>query len=196
MRSEAERHLYVLSGPSGSGKTTICKRLFREIPELNYSVSVTTRAARPDEVEGRDYHFVSAAEFERLLSSHSFAEWAEVHGNRYGTLKSELEMKTTGDRYCLLDVDVQGARSLRAFSPHGRFIFIVPPDVEELRRRLEKRDTETPEVIALRLRNAIKEMESSADFDYIVVNDDLERAFQEVKSIIIREKGATDGTAH
>jgi len=188
MSPVCERRICIISGPSGAGKTTIYKRLLAEHDWLAYSVSATTRPPRPDEVDGRDYHFVSQVEFERMLAADAFAEHALVHGNNYGTLKSELEEKTCGDRICILDIDIQGAARLRGLYPGALKIFIQPPDVKALECRLLGRSTESEDVRRTRLANAIRELEDARFFDYCVTNDCFEQAYSKVREIIARHK--------
>jgi guanylate kinase len=183
--------ILILSGPSGSGKSTIYKAAIGELGGIEFSVSCTTRGPRPGEVDGRDYHFISRERFDALVAEHAFAEHAEVHGNCYGTLKSELLGRIQRGIDVLLDIDVQGAAQLRAlcsdsaeFCEACEFIFIMPPTFEELERRLRARGTETEESILRRLANAKGEMAHSTEYDHIIVNDDLDRAVREFISLI------------
>lgn len=178
--------VFVIAGPSGSGKTTIYKRLLKEEPGINFSVSATTRPPRQGEVDGQDYHFLSREEFLRRREAGDFVEWAEVHGNYYGTLHDELRKKTAGGRVCVLDVDVQGAASLRSGGLDADFIFIVPPSLEILEERLRTRGTEDEAALSLRLKNAAKELAAARQFDYVVVNDRLDQAYAEVRDLIIK----------
>ena len=164
----------VISAPSGTGKTTLIKRLRKEFPTFGYSVSCTTRAPRDGEVDGRDYHFLSRERFVELRDQGHFAEWAEVHGNFYGTpLPPVREMLAKGQDI-LFDIDVQGAAQLRKNMPDARFLFILPPSVEELERRLRGRGLDSEEVILRRLANARAEMQEAPHYDALIVNDDLE----------------------
>lgn len=181
----------ILSGPSGSGKSTIYKAAIAELGGIEFSVSCTTRPPRPGEVDGKDYHFISRGKFDELVSENAFAEHAEVHGNCYGTLKTELLGRVRRGIDVLLDIDVQGAAQLRAlcsdsaeFCDACEFIFIMPPSFEELERRLRSRGTETEESILRRLANAKGEMEHANEYDHIIVNDDLTRAVGEFISLI------------
>ena len=182
----------ILSGPSGSGKSTIYKAAIGDLGGIEFSVSCTTRQPRPGEVDGRDYYFISHEKFNALVAEHAFAEHAEVHGNCYGTLKSELLDRVRRGIDVLLDIDVQGAAQLRAlcadsseFCEACEFIFIMPPSFEELERRLRARGTETEESILRRLANAKGEMEHANEYDHIIVNDDLDRAVREFTELIL-----------
>jgi len=177
----------ILSAPSGGGKTTIAKTLLSRREDLGYSVSCTTRAPRPTEVPGRDYYFISRAEFLAKREEGAFAESAVVHGNLYGTLRSEVERVLATGRHVVMDIDVQGAvQFMRAF-PHSVTIFILPPSAEVLLERLRARQTESPAQLAARLQSALQELQQVAEYEYIVVNDDLERAISSVESIIDAE---------
>jgi guanylate kinase len=172
--------MVVISGPSGSGKSTICKKLLED-PRVVFSVSATTRAKRPGEVHGRDYHFISPDEFRRKIEKGEFIEHAEVFGNLYGTLRGPLEQALKEGKTYLLEIDVQGALQLMAMGEKGVFVFISPPDFEVLRRRLQKRGTETPEVLERRLHKAEDEYRERVKYDHVVINDDLDRAVAEVR---------------
>ena len=184
--------ILILSGPSGSGKSSIYKAALGGIGGIEFSVSCTTRQPRPGEVDGRDYYFITREKFDSLVAEDAFAEHAEVHGNCYGTLKSELLDRVRRGIDVLLDIDVQGAAQLRAlcsdsseFCQACEFIFIMPPSFEELERRLRARGTETEESILRRLANAKGEMEHAHEYDHIIVNDDLARAAQEFTDLIL-----------
>jgi guanylate kinase len=177
----------ILSAPSGGGKTTIAKTLLGRRQDLGYSVSCTTRAPRSSEVAGRDYYFISRAEFLAKREEGAFAESAVVHGNLYGTLRSEVERVLAAGRHVVMDIDVQGAvQFMRAF-PHSVTIFILPPSAEVLLERLRARKTESAAQLAARLQSALQELQQVAEYEYIVVNDDLERAVSSVESIIDAE---------
>jgi guanylate kinase len=177
----------VLSAPSGAGKTTIAKRLLATRLDLGYSVSCTTRASRAGEVEGQDYHFLSRAEFDARVARGEFAEWAEVHGQRYGTLRSEVERILASGRHVMLDIDVQGARQVTAAFPDAVTIFVVPPSVEVLVARLLGRKSEDAAALALRLRNARMELLEAPRYQHLVENDDLDRATARVAEILAEE---------
>ena len=180
--------LFVISAPSGAGKTSISRELLARQPDLCQSVSYTTRPMRNGEQDGIDYHFVSSTQFDRMVAEGAFAEWAEVHGNRYGTAKATLQRAGEEGRHLLLDIDVQGAAQLAASGFEGVFIFILPPSMAELRQRLAGRKTDSAEVIERRMNNAVSEIREAVHFDYIVVNDDLARAAAVVQAIMIAEQ--------
>ncbi|MDB4891226.1 MAG: gmk [Gemmatimonadetes bacterium] len=177
----------ILSAPSGGGKTTIAKALLARRPDLGYSVSCTTRSPRPGEVEGRDYYFISRADFISEREQGAFAESAVVHGNLYGTLRREVERVVAEGKHVVMDIDVQGASQfVRAF-PNSVTIFILPPSAEVLLDRLRARKTESPAQLAARLQSALQELQQVDEYEYVVVNDDLERAVASVGSIIDAE---------
>jgi guanylate kinase len=180
--------LFVLSAPSGAGKTTIFRELLARQPDLRESISYTTRPMRAGEQDGVDYHFVSREQFDQMVGEGAFAEWAEVHGNRYGTARSMLLRSGEEGHDVLLDIDVQGAAQLRSSGLEGVFIFILPPGMAELRQRLSGRNTDSLEVIERRMNNAVSEIREAIRFDYIVVNDDLAQAVATVQAIIVAEK--------
>jgi guanylate kinase len=188
---EREGVVYIISAPSGAGKTTLCKEVIDIFPLLRHSVSYTTRPARPGEVHGRDYFFVGTDEFRRMVGAGEFAEWAEVHGNLYGTAIKTLEECRVAGVDVILDIDCQGARQLKEKYRNGVFVFILPPSYPELRRRLDTRSTDSVEVIERRIRNAEAEIPESRWYDYIIVNDLFSRAVEELKSIIIAERNRT-----
>jgi len=182
---------FIISAPSGAGKTTLCKEVIDIFPLLRHSVSYTTRPARPGEVHGRDYFFVGSDEFRRMVDAGGFAEWAEVHGNLYGTAIKTLEECRMSGVDVILDIDCQGARQLKEKYRNGVFIFILPPSYQELRRRLDTRSTDSVDVIERRIRNAEAEIRESRWYDYIIVNELFSRAVEELKSIIIAEQNRT-----
>lgn len=177
----------VMSAPSGGGKTTIARKLLERRTDVGYSVSCTTRAPRPGERDGVDYHFLSRHEFDVKASHGEFAEWAEVHGNRYGTLRSAIREVMEAGKHVMLDIDVQGARQVTAAFPESVTIFIVPPSVEVLVARLMGRKSESEEALALRLRNARIELLEAERYQYVVENDDLEHAVRQVAAILDAE---------
>lgn len=177
----------VLSAPSGGGKSTIARALLAERKDVGYSISCTTRAPRSGEQDGVDYHFLPRAEFDQRVARGEFAEWAEVHGNRYGTLRREVEKVMGEGRHVMLDIDVQGARQVVAAFPDAVTIFIVPPSVEVLVARLVGRKSESEDALALRLRNARSELLEAERYQHVVVNDDLAHAVASVGRIIDEE---------
>lgn len=186
MSSEVTRGLLlVISSPSGAGKTTLARRLAGEFP-LRFSVSVTTRSPRAGEVEGQDYCFVSNARFDEMVAAGEFAEWAVVHDNRYGTRIATVEAALSGGSDCLFDVDFQGGRQIRRQWPVDSVLcFILPPSMVELERRLRQRATEVPAIIERRLTMAWEELKHYDEYDYLVVNDNLERAYGELRAIYL-----------
>lgn len=180
--------LLVLSSPSGAGKTTLTRRLLAAHPELTFSVSHTTRPPRPGEVDGRDYHFVSDELFDRMVREQGFAEWADVHLNRYGTAKSEIDRARTTHRGIVFDIDFQGARQLLAVYPDLVTVFVLPPSMQELRRRLEGRGTDRPEAIEKRFRQATVEIANYGLFRYLLLNDDVDKAQQRLEAILTAER--------
>ncbi len=186
--------LFVITGPSGSGKSTLIKKIRRVLPELDFSVSHTTRERRPSETDGVDYHFVSERVFERMVREKRFLEHARVHGHLYGTSRAEVETKSRRQDL-ILDIDVQGARQVRARVPGAVLIFVMPPVVSELRRRLLARRENTRADVTRRLRNARAEVRAYAEFDYVVVNDDLARAVADLKTVIRAARHRPDAMA-
>ena len=177
----------ILSSPSGGGKTTIAQTLLAIRKDLGYSVSCTTRNPRPGEVYGQDYFFLSPGDFEDARRRNEFAESADVHGQNYGTLKSEVDRVLASDRHVVMDIDVQGAEQFVASYPDSVLIFILPPNGQILLRRLEARGTEDPDSMARRLKSAIKELRAIGLYHYVVVNADLEKAVSAVSEIIDAE---------
>ena len=177
----------VISGPSGVGKSSFVKQLLAAGLNLEYSVSATTRARRSHEADGRDYLFLTRDEFRKRIEAGEFVEWAEVHGEMYGTLRSETERRLEAGKNVLLDIDVQGGQAVRKVYRDGVFIFVLPPSLESLEERLRGRGTDPDERIRLRLENARREIALVSEYDYAVVNDDLESALGRVASIIVAE---------
>ncbi|WP_238588216.1 guanylate kinase [Gemmatimonas phototrophica] len=176
-----------MSAPSGGGKTTIARRLLERRTDLGYSVSCTTRAPREGEVDGRDYRFLSRDAFHTAVDRGEFAEWAEVHGNFYGTLRSEVERVLATGRHVLMDIDVQGARQFHTAFPDTVLIFVLPPSGEVLKARLSARKSEDRERLLVRLRNARAELGEVGRYHYVVVNDNLDRAVDQVSAIVDAE---------
>lgn len=175
--------LFVVSGPSGAGKGTLLAHLFAQRPDCTFSVSATTRPRRSNEVEGREYFFLSRDEFVARRDAGEFLEWAEVHGNLYGTLRSEVEARVAAGRVVVLDVDVQGGASLRRVLPDAVSVFVYPPSLDALRARLRSRATDDPEVIEQRLRNAPGEIAQWVHYDFVLMNDRLEIAQRQLLDI-------------
>ncbi len=187
--------LVIVSSPSGAGKTTLTRRLLEEFAaNLEFSVSYTTRPRRSGEVDGRDYHFVSPEVFEKMIADRAFAEHAFVHGNRYGTALAPIEAALAAGRDIIFDVDWQGGAALSAHWPDDSLkIFILPPDLEVLAFRLRKRATDAPGVIDRRLEKAIEELQHFSEYQHLIVNDDLERAYQELRAMYLtRRFGVVD----
>jgi guanylate kinase len=180
--------LLIISSPSGAGKTTLTRRLLGQFPDLTFSVSDTTRPIRTGEVDGTDYHFVGRDVFEDKIQRGHFAEWAEVHGNLYGTSISEIERaRSEGRRGLVFDIDYQGARQIKARFPTAVGIFILPPSMRELEQRLRKRASEDEATIQRRFEKAREEIGHYPFFDYLVVNEDLEHALAELKGVVFAE---------
>ena len=177
-------NLFVLSGPSGAGKGTLVKRVLQRVPDAWVSVSATTRQPRPGEVDGRDYFFLDQPRFDELVSQGGFLEWAHVHGNSYGTLRSRVQDRIDHGSQVILEIDVQGDFQVKKAMPEAHLIFIEPPSLEELERRLRGRGTETEEVICNRMKTAEVELARKMEYDVQVVNDELERATEELVSYI------------
>ena len=181
----AESRLTVLAGPTAVGKGTVSADIRRRYPEVWLSVSATTRKPRPGEVDGVHYHFLSDAEFDRMVAEGEFLEWALVHGrNRYGTPREQVERRLRAGAPALLEIDLQGARQVRRTMPHAHFVFLAPPSWEELERRLLARGTEGPEERARRLETAREELAAVEEFDDVIVNDVVTRATDELVSLM------------
>jgi guanylate kinase len=176
-----------MSSPSGVGKTTLARMLIERRPDVGYSVSCTTRQPRPGEVDGRDYFFWTPEQFQEARGRREFAESAEVHGRMYGTLRREVDRVLGAGRYVVMDIDVQGAAQFVKVFPESVLIFLLPPSAEILVERLQGRKTETRDTLAVRLGNAIDELREAGHYHYLIVNDDLERAFRYVSSVIDAE---------
>ena len=183
--------LFVVSAPSGAGKTTLCREVRLRVPDLAYSVSYTTRAPRPGEIEGTDFCFVTEAAFSELCDRGEFAEWASVHGNRYGTRASVLEKALAEGRDILLDIDTQGAGQLSRRYPEAVLVFIMAPSMAELEQRLRERRSDAETEIARRLRRAREEIALWRQYHYLVVNRDVKEASEQLTAIIVAERART-----
>ncbi len=176
-------HLYIVAAPSGTGKTTLVRLLLENDPGIRLSISYTTRAPRAGEADGREYHFVGVPDFLAKIGTGDFLEWAEVHGNYYGTSKTWIEAEMAAGRDVLLEIDWQGAQQVRKIFPAAIGIFILPPSLAELERRLSGRGTDSAETIARRMAAARDEMRHMAEFDYVIINDDLQQALGDLLSV-------------
>ncbi len=180
--------LIVISGASGTGKGTICKKLLAKSPGIAYSISATTRKPRPGEVDGREYYFLSVDEFKAWIAEGKFLEYAEVYGNFYGTPLNKIEERLKRGEDILLEIDVQGALNVKKKCPEGIYIFLLPPSLEELKRRIEGRGTENPESLTRRLQNAVAEIQIGLQYDYVVVNDTIDNAAAQIEAILTAER--------
>lgn len=185
---EREGILFVISGPSGVGKGTILEQVLKEVDSITFSVSATTRPPRPNEKHGTHYFFITEEEFRRKAERGDFLEWAKVHNAYYGTPKDPVDQSLEKGKDVLLDIDVQGAMSVQKAAPHAVAVFVAPPSVEELKKRLKRRETESEADMAVRLREAQSEQQYVHHYDYLVINDSLPETVEEVKSIIIAER--------
>ncbi len=185
--------LYIISAPSGAGKSTLCSMLINKYPAVRYSISYTTRAPRGNEVNGREYFFIDKDTFKQMIDNNDFLEWAEVHGNYYGTSKQQINNALNKGIDIFLDIDPKGAMQLKEKLDHiAIFIFIAVPSLAELKSRLENRDTDKAENIALRLENAKKEVEYFRKYDYLIINDASDEAFKQLETIYLAEKLRTN----
>lgn len=188
-RGSAKGRLFIVSAPSGAGKSTLCRRLRERRPALRYSISATTRPPREGEVDGVDYHFTDPATFKAGIRAGRWAEWAEVYGNYYGTSAAFIDRERAAGHDVLLDIDVQGAAQLRSKYPDAVTIFIMPPSLDVLERRLEARGADAPEVIAKRMASARQEMARRRGYRHVVVNDRLDDAVAALEAIIADDAG-------
>ncbi len=179
--------MFIVSAPSGTGKTTLCRAMTQIFPDLYCSVSFTTRPPRTGDVEGKDYYFISSEGFQKMIAREEFAEWAEIYGYFYGTSRILLEKIKEEGKDVILDIDGQGARQLRMKKMQGIFIFLLPPSIDELERRLSHRRTEEREAREERMKKAKAELAEARWYDYLVINDQLEKAKEELKAILLAE---------
>ncbi|MCL2155712.1 MAG: guanylate kinase [Leptospirales bacterium] len=177
--------IFVISAPSGAGKTTLINKLLKFESRLMFSVSNTTRGIRENEIDGINYYFISKDEFCKMIDNDEFVEWAEVYDNYYGTTKNEILRIIENGKIPLFDVDIQGSVSLRKKIKNGTFVFIIPPSYDDLKRRLIERKTENQEQLNLRLKNAYKEINEYSNFEYIIINDKVDVAFEQLRAIVI-----------
>ena len=188
--------LFVLTGLSGAGKTTLCLRLCREVPDLEFSVSYTTRGLRPGERDGVDYRFVGRATFEEMRGAGELYEWAEVYGSSYGTARSAVDRVREKGVDVLLQIDIKGAWQVKANADDAIYIFVLPPDMDELEKRLRGRRSESEEAMRRRLNAAASEVKAIEGFDYVVINDELEEALAHLKAIVAAERLRTSRVGH
>jgi guanylate kinase len=177
-------NLFVVAAPSGAGKSSLVKALMEIDARIQPAVSHTTRAPRGQEKHGREYYFISAEDFDAMVQRDSFLEWAHVHGQRYGTSRQAIEERMAQGADVILEIDFQGALNIKRIFGNAVLIFILPPSWDELRARLERRGEDTPEIIALRLKNAAAEMAQAAEFDFVIINELFERAVFDLKTIV------------
>lgn len=184
-------NLFIVTAPSGAGKTSLVSALLADDPHVRLSISCTTRAPRPGETDGVDYRFVTETRFMQMLEAGEFLESAEVHGSHYGTSQKWVEEQLQAGEDILLEIDWQGAAQVRKLFPHAISIFILPPSVEELERRLNKRGQDSPEVIAVRVANAREEISHVSEFDYVIINDKFDQALQDLRTVIRAQRLVT-----
>lgn len=181
--------LFVVSAPSGGGKTSLCKEVIRRLPNFEHGISYTTRQRRANEIDGRDYHFVSEEKFMEMVDNDEFVEYAYVHGNYYGTSMTSIADTLSKGKHLLIDIDVQGAQQIEdRYGDEGVFIFILPPSFDLLRERLTDRQTDNAEEIERRLQKAEEEISHYHDYDYVIINDDFHEAVKELEAIILAEQ--------
>lgn len=187
MKMKVSNLAVVVSAPSGTGKSTIIEQVMLGDKRITFSVSTTTRQRREGELDGINYHYISVDDFEKMIENDEFVEWAKVHTSYYGTSKKEVDRIYAAGKIPLFDIDVQGAKNIRKYLHGGVYIFIIPPSIEALSERLRKRNTETEEQLRVRLKNATLEIREAEHYDYIVVNDQLDNAIADIRSILQAE---------
>ena len=188
MGEKGEGLIFIISAPSGAGKTTLLRRVMEELPGLRFSVSYTTRSPRPNEREGEDYHFISPSIFQKMVERNEFLEWAEVLGNRYGTVRENLSLVKSEGVDLILDIDTQGAKRVVEQIEPAILIYVLPPSLESLQERLTKRGFDSPERIRFRLANAKRDMEEARWYHYVILNDRIEETEEKLKAIIMAER--------
>lgn len=188
MRKKSKGSIFIVSAPSGAGKTTLCKKIIDTVDGLKQSVSFTTRKPRKGEINGVDYSFISKGKFKKMIASGDFVEWAEVHGNLYGTSRKRLENILKSGSDVILDIDTQGAKQIRKSCRGGVFVFILPPSMKVLRERLENRGSNSKDDTERRLKRAVDEIRDYDKYDYVIVNDILKNSVRKLESIIITER--------
>jgi guanylate kinase len=181
-------NLFIITSPSGGGKGTLIREVLRSVAKVGYSVSFTTRGQRAGEEHGKHYYFVSREEFEKKVAEGDFLEWANVHGNLYGTSKAQVESELNLGRDIILEIDVQGAESVKNLVPEAVGVFILPPSFEVLRERLTARQTESKTDLQIRLRNSKAEVSRWKEFDYVIINDEVNRASQDLQAVFLAER--------
>ncbi|HEX8738082.1 MAG TPA: guanylate kinase [Pyrinomonadaceae bacterium] len=181
-------NLFIITSPSGGGKGTLIREVLRSVPKVGYSVSFTTRRQRAEEEHGKHYYFVSREEFEKKAAEGEFLEWASVHGNFYGTSKVQVESELNLGRDIILEIDVQGAEIVKKIAPQAVGVFILPPSFEVLRERLTARQTESADDVQIRLRNSRTEVSRWKEFDYVIINDEIGRASQDLAAVFLAER--------
>jgi guanylate kinase len=181
-------NLFIITSPSGGGKGTLIREVLRSVPKVGYSVSFTTRSQRVGEEHGKHYYFVSREEFEKKVAEGEFLEWANVHGNFYGTSRAQVESELNLGRDIILEIDVQGAESVKKITPEAIGVFILPPSFEVLRERLTARQTESKSDLQVRLRNSKREVSRWKEFDYVIINDEVNRASMDLQAVFLAER--------
>jgi guanylate kinase len=181
-------NLFIITSPSGGGKGTLIREVLRSVPKVGYSVSFTTRSRRVGEEHGKHYYFVSREEFEKKVTEGEFLEWANVHGNLYGTSRAQVESELNLGRDIILEIDVQGAESVKKITPEAIGVFILPPSFEVLRERLTARQTESKGDLQMRLRNSKREVSRWKEFDYVIINDEVNRASTDLQAVFLAER--------